>query len=96
MPTANVYQIPYRCLVPRDIDGLLVAGRSVSATHEALGAIRVMPPVFAMGQAAGTAAALAIEWGVSPREVPVPQLQELLVRQGAYLGERHAMAVRRS
>jgi hypothetical protein len=92
MPTANVYQMPYRSLVPRDVDGLLVAGRAVSATHEALGAIRVMPPVFAMGQAAGTAAALAIEWGVQPREVPVPQLQEMLVRQGAYLGEKHEMA----
>jgi hypothetical protein len=87
LPTANVYQMPYRTLVPRDIDRLLVAGRAVSATHEALGAIRVMPPVFAMGQAAGTAAALAIEWGVEPRNVPVPQLQELLIRQGAYLGE---------
>ncbi|MGH2531386.1 MAG: FAD-dependent oxidoreductase [Thermomicrobiales bacterium] len=86
--TANVYQIPYRSLVPRDLDGLLVAGRCISATHEALGAIRVMPPAFAMGQAAGTAAALAVEWGRQPRAIPVPQLQELLVRQGAYLGER--------
>jgi glycine/D-amino acid oxidase-like deaminating enzyme len=87
LPTANIYEIPYRSLVPRDIDGLLVAGRAISATHEALGAVRVMPPVFAMGQAAGTAAAMAIEWGVEPRAVPVPQMQELLVRQGAYLGE---------
>jgi len=85
--TANAYEIPYRSLVPRDIDNLLVAGRCVSATHEALAAIRVMPPAFAMGQAAGTAAAMAIEWGRAPRSIPVPQLQELLVRQGAYLGE---------
>jgi hypothetical protein len=90
LPTANVYQIPYRSLVPRDLDGLLVAGRALSATHEAQAAVRVMPPVFAMGEAAGTAAALAIEWGVQPRAVPVPQLQEMLVRQGAYLGERFA------
>ena len=88
LPTANIYQIPYRSLVPRDLDNLLVAGRCVSATHEALGAIRVMPPAFAMGQAAGTAAAIAIEWGVTPRKVPVPQLRELLVRQGAYLGKQ--------
>ncbi|MCC6792992.1 MAG: FAD-dependent oxidoreductase [Thermomicrobiales bacterium] len=86
--TANEYQIPFRCLVPRDIDGLLVAGRCVSATHEALGAIRVMPPSFAMGQAAGTAAAMAIEWGIAPRQVPVPQLRELLTRQGVFLGDR--------
>lgn len=93
-PTANVYQMPYRSLVPKDLDGILVAGRAVSATHEALGAIRVMPPVFAMGQAAGVAAALAVEWGVEPRDVPVPQLQELLVRQGAYLGDRVEERVR--
>jgi hypothetical protein len=48
-----------------------------------------MPPVFAMGQAAGTAAALAIEYGVQPRAVPIPQLQQMLVRQNAYLGERY-------
>jgi hypothetical protein len=94
LKTANEYQIPYRCLVPRDVDGLLVAGRCVSATHEALGAIRVMPPSFAMGQAAGTAAAMAIEWGVAPRAVPVPQLRGLLTRQGAYLGNREPAAVR--
>jgi hypothetical protein len=88
--TANAYQIPYRSLVPRDLDGLLMAGRCISATHEALGAIRVMPPAFAMGEAAGTAAALAVEWGRPPRDIPVPQLQEMLVRQGAYLGDRMA------
>jgi hypothetical protein len=96
-PTANAYQIPYRSLVPRDLDQILVAGRCITATHEALGAIRVMPPSFAMGQAAGTAAALALEWGVPPRKVPVPQLQELMMRQGAYLGDevRARLAVRR-
>lgn len=88
MPTANIYQIPYRSLVPRDVDGLLVAGRALSATHEAQAAVRVMPPVFAMGEAAGTAAALAVEYGIEPRAIPVPQLQEILVRRGAYLGER--------
>jgi hypothetical protein len=88
IPLANIYQIPYRSLLPREMDGLLVAGRALSATHEAMSAVRVMPPVFTMGQAAGTAAALAIEYGIQPRDVPVPQLQEMLVRQGAYLGER--------
>ena len=85
---ANVYQIPYRCLVPVEVDQLLVAGRCVSASHEALGAIRVMPPSFAMGQAAGTAAALAAAEGVPPRRVPIEWLQETLVERGAYLGER--------
>jgi hypothetical protein len=86
--SANVYQIPYRCLVPVQVENLLVAGRCVSATHEALGAIRVMPPSFAMGQAAGTAGALAVAEGVTPRRVPVRWLQETLVANGAYLGER--------
>jgi hypothetical protein len=90
--TANIYEIPYRSLVPRDRDGLLVAGRCVSATHEALGAIRVMPPAFAMGEAAGTAAALAVSSGVAPRALDVELLQNTLVESGAYLGEQPALA----
>lgn len=86
--TANVYEIPYRCLVPRGVEQLLVAGRSVSATHEALGAIRVMPPVFAMGEAAGIAAAIASKEGLPPRQVPHDWIQEALIARGAYLGTR--------
>lgn len=85
-PTANIYEMPYRMLVPRDLDGVLVAGRCVSATHEALAAIRVMPPSFAMGQAAGTAAALAVASGVQVRGIEVEKLQQQLVEDGAYLG----------
>jgi hypothetical protein len=85
--TANVYQIPYRCLVPATLDGVLVAGRCISATHEAMGATRVMPPSFAMGEAAGTAAALSVEAGVRPRDVATTALHEALVGQGAYLGD---------
>ncbi len=94
LEVANVYQIPYRCLVPADVDRLLVAGRCVSASHEALGAIRVMPPSFAMGQAAGTAAALAVAEGVQPRKLPIPWLQETLTQRGAFLGENVARQVR--
>lgn len=85
--TANVYQIPYRCMIPANREQLLVAGRTVSATHEAMAAIRVMPPAFAMGEAAGTAAAIALEDRVSPRKVDISKLQRTLIRQGAYLGE---------
>jgi len=85
--TANAYEIPYRSLLPRGLDDLLVAGRCVSATHEALGAIRVMPPAFAMGEAAGTAAALAVEAEVSPRNIKTLSLQGRLRDQGAYLGD---------
>ncbi|CAM3302612.1 FAD-dependent oxidoreductase [Occultella aeris] len=87
-PTANVYQIPYRVLVPARLDGVLAAGRCVSATHEALAAIRVMPPAFAMGQAAGTAAALATRYGIAPRDVDTRELQALLRNDAAYLGDR--------
>ncbi|MBO9600841.1 MAG: FAD-dependent oxidoreductase [Cohnella sp.] len=83
--TANIYQLPYRILVPKSIDGLLVAGRCVSATHEALGAIRVMPCAFALGQAAGAAAALASKGGIEPRRVDTRMLQSLLRHQEVVL-----------
>lgn len=85
--TANIYQIPYRSLVPATLDNLLVAGRSISATHEAMAATRVMPPAFAMGEAAGTAAAIAMEYRVKVRDVDRTTLQRTLVRRGAYLGQ---------
>jgi hypothetical protein len=84
--TANAYEIPYRCLLPAGLDRLLMAGRCVSATHEALAAIRVMPPAFAMGEAAGTAAALAVRDRTAPRQVRVEELQAQLIDQGAVLG----------
>jgi hypothetical protein len=87
-PTANVYEIPYRALVPARLDGLLMAGRCISGSHEALAAIRVMPPAFALGEAAGTAAARAVDARLSPREIDVSDVQEHLLDQGAYLGER--------
>jgi hypothetical protein len=77
------YTIPYRSLVPFKVDNLLVAGRPISATHEAHGSLRVMPPCFATGQAAGTAAALALETEVAPREVSVALLRASLEEQGA-------------
>jgi hypothetical protein len=86
-PTANIYEIPYRVMVPQAVNGLLVAGRSVSSTHEALSAIRVMPPCFAMGEAAGTAAAIALKKKIAPRDVPIPELHHALSEAGAYLGE---------
>lgn len=83
---ANIYQIPYRVMVPRIHDGLLVSGRAVSATHEALSAIRVMPPCFALGQAAGIAAALSVGNRASPRHIEYEYLRRELLAQGAYLG----------
>jgi glycine/D-amino acid oxidase-like deaminating enzyme len=85
LETAPAYEIPYRSLVPQGMEGLLVAGRSISATHEASGAVRVMPPCYAMGQAAGVAASLAVAQGLPVRDVPIPALQEALRGQGAIL-----------
>ncbi len=79
------HDIPYRCLVPRGVDNLLAAGRIISVTHEAFAAIRTTPSVMAIGQAAGTAAALCIRQGVSPRNIDVGKLQERLIAQGASL-----------
>jgi hypothetical protein len=73
-------------MVPRIHDGLLVSGRAVSATHEALSAIRVMPPCFALGQAAGIAAALSVGNRASPRHIEYEDLRRELLAQGAYLG----------
>ncbi|WP_372618158.1 FAD-dependent oxidoreductase [Falsiroseomonas sp.] len=85
LQVANAYEIPFRVMVPQDVDGLLVAGRAVSATHEALAAIRVMPPCFAMGQAAGSAAAMAVARGAQPRTVPIAELHARLKADGAIL-----------
>lgn len=77
--------IPYRCLLPREVDGLIVTGRCASATAEAMGALRGMPLVMATGHAAGAAAALAVRDGVPPRHVDVPRLRELLQQQQAII-----------
>lgn len=79
------YQIPYRCLVPRDLEGVLVTGRCISTTHEAQGSTRVMGPGIATGQAAGVAAALALADARAPRDVDVARLQAELEREGALL-----------
>ena len=79
------YQIPYRCLVPKDVDNLIVASRCISATHEAHSSLRVMPIVWAIGQAGGAAAALCIKKGIRPDAVDVPELRKTLIEQGAYL-----------
>lgn len=80
------YDIPYRCLVPLEVDNLLVAGRCISTTHEAQGSVRVIVTSMAMGQAAGTAAALCCRLGTAPRRLEVKMLQEELRKQGVDLG----------
>jgi hypothetical protein len=81
----DCYDVPYRSLVPQKIKNLLVAGRCISTTHEAMSAIRVMAPCMAMGEAAGRAAKQAVRRNVQPADVDVQQLQQELLSKGAYL-----------
>jgi hypothetical protein len=78
--------LPYRMLLPLKVDNLLVAGRCGSMTHMGQSAARVSGACFVMGQAAGTAAAQAINAGVLPRAVDVAALQQQLEVDGAFLG----------
>jgi hypothetical protein len=79
-------ELPYRMLVPERIDNLLVAGRCASMTHEGQSAARVSGACFAMGEAAGIAAALAAAGNTIPRDIAVEKLQEALEEQGAFIG----------
>jgi hypothetical protein len=80
-----MYSIPYRSLLPKEVDGIAVAGRAVSAEHRALASTRVIPISMAQGEAAGTAAAQSVAAGVSLRDVDVPALQTRLREAGAIL-----------
>ena len=82
----NMYGIPYRCLIPKDVEGLLLAGRCISADSPAAGAIRVMPPAMAIGQAAGTAAAICIQQGATPATLDSADLKKRLLAQKVFLG----------
>jgi len=79
------YWVPYRCLYSRNIDNLFMAGRDISVTHEALGAVRVMKTTGAMGEIVGMAAAVCVRNGCAPRQVYEERLEELqaLMREGA-------------
>jgi len=79
-------QLPYRMIVPLGLDNLFVAGRCASMTHEGQSSARVTGPCFVMGQAAGTAADLALKSGLAPRKLDVQALQRRLEQDGAYLG----------
>ena len=85
LPPGEAYDIPLRCLMPQGAEGLVVAGRCISGTHEAHSSYRVMPIVMATGQAAGVTAALAARQTVRPREISPREVQAELTRQGASL-----------
>ena len=85
--TPSPYGIPYRCLYSRNIDNLMFAGRCHSATHMAMSSTRVMGTGCSMGQAVGTAAAMAVKLGLDPRGIlpSVKELQQVLLRDDCYL-----------
>jgi len=79
-------ELPYRMLLPQGVDNLLVAGRCASMTHNGQSAARVSGACFAMGEAAGSAAALALSGNTIPRDIAVEKLQQMLKQQGAFIG----------
>jgi FAD dependent oxidoreductase len=85
LPEGESYEIPYRCMVPAHVDRLLVAGRCISTTHEALASTRLTPTVMTLGQAAGTAAALAKQTGKRLRSINTHALRKLLMDDGVLL-----------
>lgn len=88
IPDSQTYDIPYRTLVPQKVDGLLVAGRCLSASHDAHASVRSMGQAMATGQAAGVAAAMAAHKNIEPRYIDVKELQRRLIRLGAILDDR--------
>jgi hypothetical protein len=86
LPAGQSHGIPYRCLIPKGIENLLVAGRCLSAERAVQGATRVMPYAFATGEAAGLAAALSLPESGDVRRVDTAELQRRLRAQGAWLG----------
>lgn len=81
------YDIPYRCLVPKGIEGLLVSGKAISATHVAMSSLRVQPTCYALGQAAGIAAAISIDDKCSLSQIDIDKLHELMRSQGVVLNK---------
>jgi len=84
-------ELPYRMLTPEGLDNLLVAGRCASMSHDGQSAARVSGACFAMGEAAGTAAALALDGDASLRDIAVAKLQDRLKQQGAFFGRDQAV-----
>ncbi|HMC47015.1 MAG TPA: FAD-dependent oxidoreductase, partial [Caballeronia sp.] len=92
LPPGTSYEIPYRCMVPQYVERLLVAGRCISTTHEALASTRLTPTVMTLGQAAGTAAAMSVREAVPVRALSYDALRARLIADGVDL--RRAEPVR--
>ena len=79
------YDLPYRCFLPKGLEGLMVAGRCISGTHRAHASYRVMSICMAMGEAVGIAAALSVQNGCTPRQLDVTLLQKTMTDKGIVL-----------
>lgn len=79
------YEIPYRCLIPKDTDNILVVGRCISCDHGAQASLRIMPVVATIGEAGGYAISIAKKAGTSTKDVDTKKLQELLIQGGMFL-----------
>jgi hypothetical protein len=86
-------QLPFRMILPGAVANLYVTGRCASMTHGAQSAARVTGPCFAMGEAAGTAAGMALDAGLAGDRIDVTELQRRLEDQGAYLGRTTPEAI---
>ena len=91
-PKFPVVSVPYGCLVPRGLDGLLAAGRHISCDANSHGFMREIPQCWLTGHAAGVGAAVAANRGVQPREVDVTEVRAVLRQQGAHLSDDAAVA----
>jgi hypothetical protein len=85
LPEGDWYEIPYGCVVAADCDNLLIGGRPISVDHAIHSSMRVMPPACTIGQACGTAAAMAVKKGVTPGELDGVEVRRSLVEQGVWL-----------
>jgi hypothetical protein len=81
------YEIPYRCLLPQKVEGLIVAGRCISSDQQSYESWRAMAPTMSIGEAAGTSAALCVKTKKSPKEIDVEMLRNQLIKQGAEIGQ---------
>lgn len=85
-PAGKWYTIPFRTMIPKNIENLLVTGRSISTTHEAQASIRIMPIVTTLGEAAGIGVSVAADEGKSLREADIEEIQRRLKENGAFIG----------
>ena len=94
--SADWYTIPFRCLVPLNCDNLLVAGKTICAQSQAAGSFRVMPACMALGQAAGTAIAMACKNNCNAGDISIKDLQKMLKKDGAIILDQRVDPLNRS